>query len=205
METALVENATRASRADVRRRHVIETARALFIEHGFHRTGVAQIAAASGIKVGQIYRDFQSKEDVIAAICEEGVAEWIEEDVLVAAVAEGDLPAIRCWIKRFGSVDDTAEKCRMMTEILAEAGRNERVAAILRTIDARIRKNLSAALAALVPAKERTDRCATLIDFILAQGFGVMARMVVHPDMKTEPLGHYITAVIEREIDELSR
>ena len=47
---------------------MLDTARKLFIENGFHGTGVAQIAARSGIKVGQIYRDFSSKEDIIAAI-----------------------------------------------------------------------------------------------------------------------------------------
>ena len=48
------------SRADLRRSHLLETARQLFAERGFHQTGMAQIAAASGIKVGQIYRDFES-------------------------------------------------------------------------------------------------------------------------------------------------
>lgn len=57
------------NRAEHRRRLVTDTARKLFMNHGFHATGMAQLAKESGIAVGQIYRDFASKEDIVAAIC----------------------------------------------------------------------------------------------------------------------------------------
>ncbi|RZM06398.1 MAG: TetR/AcrR family transcriptional regulator, partial [Sphingomonas sp.] len=37
-------------------------ARRLFVEHGFHSTGIALIAKESGVAVQQLYRDFPSKE-----------------------------------------------------------------------------------------------------------------------------------------------
>ncbi len=80
-------SACRATRADDRRRHLIDVARKLFTEHGFHATGVAQIAAASGIRVGQIYRDFSGKEDIVAAIVAEDVAAFLDEDVRLRTLA----------------------------------------------------------------------------------------------------------------------
>ena len=56
----------------------MDVARTLFTEQGFHRTGVAQIAAASGIKVGQIYRDFADKEAIVAAIVESDLAAFLQ-------------------------------------------------------------------------------------------------------------------------------
>ena len=55
-------------KAEQRRDRVIEAARKLFIDKGFHGTGIAQIAKDSGIAVGQLYRDFSAKEDIVAAI-----------------------------------------------------------------------------------------------------------------------------------------
>jgi AcrR family transcriptional regulator len=48
-------------KAAQRREKIIEAARKLFIDNGFHATGVAQIAKESGIAVGQLYRDFASR------------------------------------------------------------------------------------------------------------------------------------------------
>lgn len=78
MVEGMTKSAGRGERADNRRRHLLDVARRLFIDQGFHQTGVAQIAAESGIKVGQIYRDFASKEAIIAAICESNVEAWLE-------------------------------------------------------------------------------------------------------------------------------
>src|SRR3546814_6846394 len=72
-------------RARARRDRLLQVARTLFIEQGFHQTGTAQIAAASGIAVGQMYRDFKNKEAIIAAICEADVEAWLEEKALADA------------------------------------------------------------------------------------------------------------------------
>lgn len=162
------------SRAQMRRAHLLETSRSLFIANGFHRTGMAQIATASGIKVGQIYRDFSSKEDIIAAICERDVADWLGEDILAGAVANGDQAAVREWMNRFLQSDEPVEECRLMNEIVAEAGRSPRIAELNRSIDQRIRERLSAALAALTGRYDRSDERERLADFILALGLGIM-------------------------------
>jgi AcrR family transcriptional regulator len=195
----------RPVRAQARRQHLLDTARALFTQRGFHQTGVAQIATASGIGVGQIYRDFESKEAIIAAIAEADVTAWLEEDVLCAAVAAHDFAAIRAWVDRFGDCDETREECQLMTEILAESGRNPRIAEIHRTIDKRIRTSLTAALEALTGKNSRDDKIALLVEFILASGTGVMVRRIINPDGPTEELSRFVGTILDHKLDMLMR
>src|SRR3546814_20257382 len=98
-----------------------------------------------------MYRNFKNKEAILAAICEADVEAWLEEKALADAVAARDLKAIRAWLERFGTRSQPEDRCRLVSEIIAEAGRNTRVADIYRQVDARVRKSLSAALEALAP------------------------------------------------------
>ena len=68
MATAICMGEEGESRAALRRRRITDAARKLFVANGFHATGMAQLAKASGIAVGQIYRDFAAKEDIVAAL-----------------------------------------------------------------------------------------------------------------------------------------
>lgn len=193
------EESPRPNRAEARREHLLETARKLFIEQGFHQTGVAQIASASEIRVGQIYRDFASKEDIIAAICERDVTQWLEEATLAAAVAAGDLSAVRDWVDRFLCCDEPVEECRLMSEIVAEAGRNARIAELNRRVDQRIRASLSAALTAIGAADDPENR-ESLVEYILALGIGIMMRRTFNPELKIEPLFRYVSGVLDQRI-----
>jgi AcrR family transcriptional regulator len=201
----MIDGTLPPSRAELRREHLLETARALFIEHGFHQTGMAQISAASEIKMGQIYRDFESKEDIIAAICERNVAAWLEEDVLARAVQAGDTGAVRDWLDRFLRSDEPVEECRLMSEIIAESGRSARIAQLNSTVDRKVRDSLTAALTAISPHADCSDARDPLIDFILALGLGIMMRRTFDPDLKVEPLFRYVSAVIDERIQALSR
>jgi AcrR family transcriptional regulator len=192
------------SRGEARRRHLLETARKLFVEKGFHQTGMAQIAEASGIKVGQIYRDFESKEAIIAAIAEADLTAWLEEDALRAAVEQGDAETIRAWIGRFDKSNKCFAECQMMTEVLAEASRNDRIAAIYRGNDCRVRTTLLAALAALSRRAADDPRLTLLAEFILAAGLSIAARRVVNPELPADQLRVFLGDVIDRELKALS-
>ena len=191
--------APRASRAEERRQHLIEVARKLFTENGFHSTGVAQIAAASGIRVGQIYRDFSAKEDIVAAIVESDLARFLDEEGLAAALAARDADAIRDWIDRFVAFAAPDEKCRLGAEISAEAARNERIAAIQRDVDAKLSRMLGAAFEALAPGAERADRRRGLVSLILALGKGAMYRRLLICDGEMAALTARMGAVIDHE------
>ena len=190
----------RTPRADERRRHLLDTARTLFADNGFHQTGMAQIAAASGIKVGQIYRDFASKEDIIAAIASEDVEAWLQEDCVRAAIARDDHQAIRDWINRFHACDEPVEECRMMTEIMAEAARNPRMAHIYRDIDNRVRSSLHAALEALGVDCVGIVGREVLVDLVLALGLGSMMRRIIHPETDCQKLAESFRALIDTQL-----
>ncbi len=80
---------TRAPRQDNRRAQLLDAAARLFRERGFHATSMRDIASAVGMLSGSIYYHFDSKEEMLLAVYQEGkrrVAEAV--DAAVAAETE---------------------------------------------------------------------------------------------------------------------
>lgn len=80
MDAMPVEERQLRADAERNRKRLLEAAQALFRERGLD-VGVAEIAQAAGVGRGTLFRNFASKEDLIAAI----VAERMQE-----AVARGE-------------------------------------------------------------------------------------------------------------------
>jgi AcrR family transcriptional regulator len=77
----------RPPRQDNRRAHLLDAAAKLFSERGFHATSMRDIAKAVGMLSGSIYYHFQSKDEMLLAVYEEGVrrvATAVEEAVASA-------------------------------------------------------------------------------------------------------------------------
>src|SRR5215216_2919656 len=70
----------RALRADAERnrRRVLDAARRVFAEHGLG-VGVDAVAKAAGVGVGTLYRRFPTKQDLLAAVVEDGVERLASE------------------------------------------------------------------------------------------------------------------------------
>ncbi len=81
-----------AGRRDNRRRVVLDAAAGLFREHGYEASSMRDIAGAAGVRPSSIYYFFDSKEELLAAVYAEGVAE-ITAVVRAALDAAGDAPA----------------------------------------------------------------------------------------------------------------
>ena len=92
----------RGEKANARREKVVQAARVLFAEQGFHATGMAAISQASGVLVGQIYRDFANKEAIVAAIVERDLDEYLREGELHETCACDDPAALRAWVASHG-------------------------------------------------------------------------------------------------------
>ncbi len=74
----------RPPRQDNRRAHLLDAAAKLFGERGFHATSMRDIAKAVGMLSGSIYYHFESKDEMLLAVYEEGVrrvATAVEEAV----------------------------------------------------------------------------------------------------------------------------
>jgi AcrR family transcriptional regulator len=190
-------------RAAERRQHILDTSRRLFVENGFHRTGVAQISAASGVKVGQIYRDFSSKEDIIAAIALRDLSQFLDESSLERAVLAGDMATIRQWILAFVTYDADVDGYRLMPEIMAESSRNPRVARLQEEISARVKRALATALAAWAPGKARETARSELADLILTLGGGLCQSIVMEALQGRDylPLCARLQAIVSRELE----
>jgi AcrR family transcriptional regulator len=98
MDAMQIEERQLRADAERNRRRLLETAEALFRERGLD-VGVAEIAQAAGVGRGTLFRNFASKEDLIAAI----VAEQMQ-----AAAARGE------------ELLDSADPAEALFEFLAE-------------------------------------------------------------------------------------
>jgi len=79
---------------ELRRQQILDAARTLLFEKGMNGIAMSQIAEAAELSVGALYLYFGSKEEIFAALQEEGLA--ILEDLATEAARATDDPAARC-------------------------------------------------------------------------------------------------------------
>ena len=116
-----------------RREHILEAAELCFARAGFHRTTMQDICKEAAVSPGALYVYFDSKEALIAGICERERAEFAENFAGLAAAPDflGTLGAMG----EEYFVNQPAHKRLMCVEIGLESTRNLRVAEIFRRID----------------------------------------------------------------------
>ena len=193
-----------STRAGERRGRIIAAARTLFAENGFHNTGIAQIARQSGVLVGQIYRDFANKEEIVAEIVERDCAPLLAHGALAVAVEAQDADAVRAWIAVF--IAGKAEHDpRLVAEIVAESARNDRIAAIFRSVQQRLQCSIMAALEMLDPTPAKQRRREVLADVILTISGGIFQRRMGRTEPIDPDLIEALTRAIYREIDVLQQ
>lgn len=172
--------ARRQERTESRREQVLDAAQACFLVEGFHRASMARIADAAGMSVGHIYRYFESKDAIIIGLCERRFAGFEE---LLAAIDDNDSPKpaglVDACISQFAWWIDP-ERAPLTLEIMSEAGRNPKVADVVRTIDRRFRDMMRRSLlpsAVAVPADEIED----LLETVTMLAHGMTIRMTADP------------------------
>ncbi len=203
MTGSALKGVRREDRSAARRQHLLQTARGLFVEKGFRQTSVALIATAANISVGQIYRDFANKEALIAAICENDLTAWLEEDELERAVLRGDCVAISAWIERFCTTEPKLENRRMMCEMLAEVGRNPVLSEINDRVTGRVRDRLNAALQAIAPASSQRHRH-TIANLILSLSWGMVAVLEMGRGQELAGLRDHMSALVRNQLSQLA-
>lgn len=73
-----------------RRQQILEAAARIFNEHGFHRTSMADIAAAVGMLKGSLYYYFQSKDELLFEVILTPLQKLVDA---LESVERSDLPA----------------------------------------------------------------------------------------------------------------
>lgn len=123
--------------------------------------------------VGQIYRDFACKEDMIAMIVLADCSEFLKFDSLHKSIEDGRMERIWSWFADFLTpIGNSSET--LLAEIVAEAGRNERIAFIFNKMRSDVMNAILRALSALAPGEHLAARRAQLASLIIAMSIGLM-------------------------------
>ncbi len=120
-----------------RRQRILEAAERAFVRNGFHATTMQGVADEVAMSAGNLYRYFPSKEAIVEGLCERDQAELAQAFGELMADDRHIMEAVHYGLRKH-VLDKSQEKARLLIEIWAEAGRNPRVAAMTRAIDAEV-------------------------------------------------------------------
>jgi TetR/AcrR family transcriptional regulator, transcriptional repressor of aconitase len=130
---------------DARRRQILDAARRCFVRNGFHATSMQDVLAEANLSAGAVYRYFRGKDEIIAAIAGEAVAEVV--GALDAAFGADDPPpldevlgAVFLAIER---VDADQGFARLALQVWGEAVRSPALAEMIRGEVPRLRDRLA--------------------------------------------------------------
>ncbi|MCI4589183.1 TetR/AcrR family transcriptional regulator [Sphingobium sp. BYY-5] len=105
---------------------ILATARDLFATKGFHQTSMAHLAAAAQVSVGQIYRLFKDKEDIIEAIVRTDADDWTTHMAALRSQLDAGQISIEQTFEQILLHGAGSEKDEALSfDILAESFRNE--------------------------------------------------------------------------------
>lgn len=202
MQPTATERQVGRRTAQDRRETIIAAARTLFAKNGFHGAGMAEIARVSNVRVGQIYRDFAGKEDLIAAIVERDVTELLDDPHMASALDAGHVEQLNTWVRGFVSRDLDRETCSILADIMSEATRNARMATIVAGAHERLHARLTEAAMLWAPAPEKAAARKELADFILTAAGAIQHRQIFGLEANA-PMIKMMVELVETEIARL--
>ena len=116
-----------------RRTQILEAAVVCFAKHGFHQASMHDISAEAGISVGLIYRYFQNKEAVIAAMADRHKKE-IHEILERARQAPSLRESLETLFTAHCGETEPQVTAAFVVDLFAEASRNPHVAELVRDV-----------------------------------------------------------------------
>ena len=138
-----------------RRGEILSAAETCFVAKGFHQTSMQDIASASGLSMGLLYRYFDSKSAIIRAFSA------LDRDRMIAGVtaladATDFIAGLAKLLKQELETMRNVDEFRLTTEVLSESTRDE----ILRESFAAKELMLSAALSGAIARQQSAGRIA---------------------------------------------
>lgn len=138
-----------------RRGEILSAAEACFVAKGFHQTSMQDIASASGLSMGLLYRYFDSKSAIIRAFSA------LDRDRMIAGItaladAADFIAGLAKLLKQELETMRNVDEFRLTTEVLSESTRDE----ILRESFAAKELMLSAALSSAIAQQQSAGRIA---------------------------------------------
>lgn len=181
----IVPNRMVATRLEIpadRRRQILQAAMVCFAKSGFHQTSMHDISAEAGISVGLIYRYFENKEAVIAAMAD-GHKREIQEVLERARSAPSLLDALEILFTAHCCDNAPQVEAAFVVDLFAEAGRNPNMAALVRDVS-------DSMLKGVVDLIERSPEAALgthglsareLAELVFAVNDGMLMREILQP------------------------
>lgn len=126
-------------RALARRQQVLDAAAECFRRRGFHAASMAEIAKTAGMSPGHIYNLFENKDDVIAAIVERDCEEVLGR---IAELQQGGDVLQKMLAETERAIDESTQvaDAALELEVLAEASRNPKLAAVVQQSEALVNR-----------------------------------------------------------------
>ena len=175
--------------AKVRKKHahentprdrIINAARKLFGTKGFHATTTAELATEAAVSVGQIYRHFDSKDDIVIAVAEHNARMGLAGfHTIFDAVERGELSTFE-GLKTIAAKRLSDPDGGLFFEIVAESCRNPLAAERLRTLTKFYRDGIRR-LAVLARPDGPSDELDAYVDLMQACFIGLF----YHPAIGT--------------------
>ena len=172
----------RTEAADDRRRQILNAAVVCFAETGFHQTSMHDISAQAGISVGLIYRYFKNKDEVIAALAAEHKKE-IAEVLERARQAPTLLESLEILFTSHCCEEAPRLISSFVVDLFAEAGRNPRVARLVRDVVSTKTKGLADLIARSADSTRVRSglKPNEIAEMVFAINDGAMMRSVLEP------------------------
>jgi len=184
--------------AQARCKQVLTAAADCFRRKGFHGAGMAEISRTAGMSAGHIYNYFDSKEAIIECIIEKDMEEMFSifenledkpNDIVTVLLDAG--------VQRH--LESVPEVSMLDLEMMAEAGRNPKVAALLCQADLKARQRIRQLLTSersLLKALSEQE-LDSRINVIFSVMSGLLLRKLLQPELSKETVLIALTPVMK--------
>jgi AcrR family transcriptional regulator len=169
-----------------RRTQILDAAVACFAKHGFHQASMHDISSEAGISVGLIYRYFENKEAVIAAMADRHKKE-IHEVVERARQAPTLLEALEILFTAHCCEESPKVQSAFVVDLYAEAARNPQIADLVRDVLQTAMDGVTDVIARSPEAKNASHGLtpSEQAELIFAVARGMLMRDVLQPQELT--------------------
>ena len=187
---------TAAERGQRRRRQVLDAAETCFRRHGFHAASMAGVAAEAGMSVGHIYRYFENKEAIVAAIVERNLQAAAEQFARIREAPGGVVAAMVEGLDE--CIDQMADQASsaLFLEVMAEAARNTKVAQMAASEQAVLHQWLTSLFASGRGAELSRDQIEDLVDVFQLFLTGLRVRAAYDPAIDRERMVRLLSRII---------
>ncbi len=176
-----------------RRSHILDAFIVHVIDKGFHRASMAEIAKTAGLSVGQIYRYFSNKEEMIRVL--------VEQKTIAYLATMEDFLEKKDWLARHfehAESEEYRQERLLHMEILCEANRSPSIATIQKNADEKLKTQAIKLVEQRYDLDNQADITAR-VEFLIALTEGLLSRS----DYLDRPFSIQAHALYQRIFDEL--